>query len=228
MHNRRILNIILFLLLQVTVFAQNTNLIKELKPGNHTGKKDSLIEIHGFDKKFIPDYELHALIALSFYPELDSTAIEFKSRKMRRLGNARPKTDFIFRKPANRHYVIIINKNAKKELGFAFSDIPFNAQIGFFGHELAHITDYIEKKNLKLIFFGVTYLFMQRNIERYTDKITIKHNLGQQLYELTEFIIKNPDTSEAYLKFKRDNYLNCEEILNEISILNDNPPVRQY
>lgn len=226
MHSKRIFNIILFLLLPVTVFSQYDNLIKEFKSGYYTGKKDSLIDIFGYEKIFIPEYELHTLIALSYYPELDSTTIEFKSRKMRRLGNARPKMDFLFRKPVNRHYVIIINKNAKNALGFAFSDIPFNAQIGFFGHELAHITDYTEKNNLKLIFFGVKYLFIQKNIERYTDKITIEHNLGRQLYELSDFIMKNPDTSEDYLKFKRNNYLNCEEILHEISIHNNNLPDR--
>ena len=223
MNCKLIFNIILFLLLSVIVFPQDDNLIKEFKSGNYSVQKDSLTEIYGYKKIFIPEHELHALVALSYYPELDSTTIEFKSRKMRRLGNARPKMDFLFRKPVNRHYVIIINKNARNALGFAFSDIPFNAQIGFFGHELAHITDYTEKNNLKLIFFGVKYLFMQKNIERYTDKITIEHNLGRQLYELTDFIMKNPDVSEDYLKFKRNNYLNCEEILHEISIHNNLP-----
>ena len=226
MYCKRIFNIIIFLLLPVIVFSQNDNLIKEFKSENYHSKKDSLIDIFGYEKVFIPEYELHALITLSYYPELDSTTIEFKSRKMKRLGNARPKMDFLFRKPVNRHYVIIINKNAKNALGFAFSDIPFNAQIGFFGHELAHITDYTEKNNLRLIFFGFKYLFMQKNIERYTDKITIEHNLGLQLHELTDFIMRNPDTSEDYLKFKRNNYLNCEEILHEISIHNNNLPDR--
>jgi len=222
---KRILNIIFFILLPVLIFSQNDTLIKEFKSGYYYDKRDSLLKIHGYKKIFASGYELPAIIALSHYPELDSTIIEFKSKKLKRLGNARPKMDFLFRKQVNRHYVIIINKNAEDVLGLQFNDIPFNAQTGFFGHELAHITDYIEKNNLKLIFFGTRYIFMQKRIERYTDKIAIEHNLGQQLYELRSFIMKNPDTNEDYLKFKRNNYLNCKEILYEISKLNKELPV---
>ena len=226
MSYKRILNIVSFVLLPVLIFSQNDTLIKEFKSDYYYDKRDSLIKIHGYKKIFASEYELPAIIALSYYPELDSTIIEFKSRKLKRLGNARPKMDFLFRKQVNRHYVIIVNKNAEDILGLQFYDIPFNAQTGFFGHELAHITDYTEKNNLKLIFFAFKYMFMQKRIERYTDKIAIEHNLGQQLYELRNFIMKNPDTNEDYLKFKRNNYLNCEEILHEISIYNNNLPDR--
>ncbi len=222
---KRILNIIFFILLPVLIFSQNETLIKEFKSDYFYDKKDSLIKIHGYKKIFISEYELPAITALSHYPELDSTIIEFKNKKLKGLGNARPKMDFLFRKQVNRHYVIIINKNAEDVLGLPFSDIPFNAQTGFFGHELAHIADYTEKNNLKLIFFATKYMFMQKSIERYTDKIAIEHNLGHQLYELISFIMKNPDTNKDYLKFKRNNYLNCEEILYEISKLNNGLPV---
>jgi len=222
---KRILNIIVFLLLPVLIFSQNDTLIKEFKSDYYHDKNDSLTKIYGYFKIFVPEYELPAITALSYYPELDSTIIELKSKKLKRLGNARPKMDFLFRKQVNRHYVIIINKNAKDVLGLPFSDVPSNAQTGFFGHELAHIADYTEKNNFKLIFFGVKYLFMQKDIERYTDQITIEHDLGQQLYELMSFIMNNPYTNEDYLKFKRNNYLNCEEILYEISKLNSGLPV---
>ena len=220
-----IFNIIVFILFPVYIFSQNDTLVKEFKPDSIYHKKDSLIKIYGYKKTFIPEYELPAITALSNYPELDSTIIEFKSKKLQMLGNARPKTDFLFRKQENRHYVIITNKNTEDLLGLPFNDIPFNAQTGFFGHELAHIADYTEKNNLKLIIFGAKYIFMQKKIERYTDKIAIEHNLGYQLYELRSFIIKNPDTNEDYLKFKKNNYLNCEEILYEISKLNNGLPV---
>ena len=222
---KRILNIIFFILLPVLIFSQNDTLIKEFKSDYYRDKKDSLIKIHGYKKIFIPEYELPAIAALSNYPELDSTIIEFKNKKLKRLGSARPKMDFLFRKQVNRHYVIIINKNAEDVLGLPFSDIPFNAQTGFFGHELAHIADYSEKNNLKLLFFSAKYIFMQKTIERYTDRIAIEHNLGHQLYELISFIMKNPDTNKDYLEFKRNNYLNCEEILYEISKLNNGLPV---
>ncbi len=225
MNCNRILNIIFLIFLPVLIFSQNDTLIKEFESDYYYDSRDSLIKVHGFNKIFTPEYELPAIIALSFYPELDSTRIEFKSKKLKRLGNAKPKMDFLFRKQINRHYVIIVNKNTEDILGLQFNDIPFNAQTGFFGHELAHILDYKEKNNLKLIFFVARYMFMQKSIERYTDKMAIEHNLGRQLYELRSFIMKNPYTDEDYLKFKRNNYLNCEEILYEMSKLNNDLPV---
>ncbi len=221
---KRIFNIFLSLLLPVLVLSQSENLTKDFDPDYYYGIKDSLVNIYGYKKTFIPEYELPAIIAISFYPELDSTIIELKSKRLKRFGNVRPKSDFLFRKPSNRKYIIIINKHAREVLGFAFDDIPFNAQIGLFAHEFAHISDYTKKNNLKIMLFGLKYIFMQKNIERYTDKIAIKHNLGLQLYELREFVLNNPDTDKDYLKYKEDNYLNCEEILYEISKLDDRLP----
>jgi hypothetical protein len=218
---KRIFNIILSILLPVLVLSQNDTLIKGFNPDYYYDIKDSLIKVYGYKKVFIPEYELPAVIALSYYPELDSTAIEFKNKRLKRFGNSRPKMDFLFRKPSDRKYVIIINKCARDVLGFAYSDIPFNAQIGLFGHEFAHIADYSERNNLRILFFGLKYIFIQKSIERNTDRIAIEHSLGKQLYELREFVLKNPDIDKDYLKYKTTNYLNCEEILYEISKLDN-------
>ena len=210
---KRELYIILFVLLPAGIFSQN-EYVTEIT-------KDSLADIYGLNKVLLPEYELPAIAALSCYPELDSTYVELKSKKLKYFGNARPKMDFLFRKQEKRHYVIIINKKSKDILGFDFSDLPFNAQIGFFGHELAHISDYNEKKNAQMILFGIKYLFMKRTVERYTDQIAIEHNLGHQLLELRSFVLNNPLTDKDYLEYKKDNYLNCNEILDEISKLNE-------
>jgi hypothetical protein len=225
MRCKRTLNIIVFLLFPVFIFSQNDTLNQKLQSGYHHYLKDSLEKIYRYIKISVPEYKLPAFTALSHYPELDSAIIEIKIEKLKRLGNARPAMNFLFRKQINRHYIIIVNENAEDVLGLPFGEIPFKAQTGFFGHEFAHIADYSEMNNLELIFFGIKYLFIQKNIERQTDKSTIEHNLGYQLYELTNFITENPDTNQDYLKFKRNNYLNCEEILYEISKLNDCLPV---
>jgi len=221
MPGKRELYMILFILLPAGVFSQNECIAKEFQPYGLQAKKDSLVYTYGFRKTFLPGYELPALIALSCYPELDSTYIELKSRKLTHFGNARPKMDFLFKKPKNRNYVIIINKNAKDILGFAFSDLPLSAQIGFFAHELGHITDYTGKNNFQMAFFGIKYLVMKKAVERCTDQIAIKHNLGHQICDLRNFVLNNPDTDKDYLKYKRNNYLDCEEIINEISKFNE-------
>jgi hypothetical protein len=205
------LYIILLLLLPACLFSQN----------EITLTKDSLAINFGYEKTFIAGYELPALVALSNYPELDSTRIELKSRRIKHFGNARPKIDFLFRKQETRHYIIIINKKSRDILGFSFSDLPFGAQVGFFGHELAHISDYCGRNNLQIISYGIKYLFMKRSVERSTDRIAIKHNLGEQLYDLRCFVLNNPHTDKDYMEYKHNNYLDCEEIIKEISKLNE-------
>jgi hypothetical protein len=206
---KRDLYIILLMLIPSVLFSQATL------------NKDSLISTRGYGKIFIDGYELPALVALLYYPELDSTQIELKSKKLKHFGNARPKIDFLFRKQVNRHYVIIINKKAGDKVGFSFSDLPFNAQVGFFGHELAHISDYCSRNNFQIISYGAKYLFMKRAIERSTDRIAIKHNLGEQMFDLRSFVLNNPLTDRDYLRYKHNNYLDCDEILQEISKLNE-------
>ncbi len=220
---KRELYIIFFILLPACIYSQYGCIREDFQSDDAWLNKDSLACIYGFKKTFLPGYELPAILALSCYPELDSISIELKSRKLNHFGNARPKMDFIFRNKENRHYIIIINKNAKDILGFAFSDLPFNAQIGFFGHELAHITDYTGKNNFQMISFGVKYFFMKKAVERYTDRIAIKHNLGRQIYDLRSFVLNNQDIDEHYLKYKSNNYLDGEEILHEISRFNEPP-----
>jgi hypothetical protein len=208
---KRELYIILLIILPAGLFSQNETLLN----------RDSLEIACGYGKTFITGYELPALVALSNYPELDSTRIELKSRRINHFGYARPKVDFLFRKQENRHYTIVINKKSKDIIGFSFSELPFSAQVGFFGHELGHISDYCVRNNLQIISFGIKYLFMKRTIERSTDRIAIKHNLGEQLYDLRSFVLNNPQTDEDYLEYKNHYYLDCEEIAQEISKLNE-------
>ena len=218
---KRRLNAILTLFFPFFIYSQNYYPVRKFVADNYINKTDSLKNIYCAEKTFISHYELPTLIALSFYPELDSTIINLKSRKINKLGYARPKIDFLLRKPKNRHYIIIINKNSQDHLGFDFNDIPFNAQVGFFGHELAHITDYAAKSNMQLLLFGFKYLLKQEKVEKYTDRITIRHNLGWQLYDLNRYITNNPDTYKNYLKYKESKYLNSEEIFNEMLKIND-------
>ena len=108
---------------------------------------------------------------------------------------------------------MIINKSPEDNLGFGFFEIPFDAQVGFFGHELAHITDYMDKSNIKMVLFGLKYSLNKRKVERYTDMTTIEHGLGQQLYNLNKFIRDNPDINRKYLEYKNSNYLTPAEIM---------------
>lgn len=213
---KRQLYTILMFLLPLYIYSQNNIPVREFIADNYINNTDSLRNLYCAGKAFVREYELPAIIALSHYPELDSAIIDIKVRRLNKLGQARPKIDFLLRKPDKRHYLIVVNKKSKEVVGFDFNDIPFNAQIGFFGHELAHITDYNTKNNIKLMLFGLIYLLKKEKIEKYTDRLTIRHNLGWQLYDLNIFITNNPDTDKNYLRYKKNKYLNPHEILNEM------------
>ena len=63
--------------------------------------------------------------------------------------------------------------------------IPFNALVGVFGHELAHISDFQERGLFGMIdvmFGNLSRKYLDR-FEHGTDRRTIEHGLGFQLLE---------------------------------------------
>ncbi len=177
---------------------------------------DSLDSLYGYRKGLINEFSLSALVALSYYPELDSTKIDFKYKKIRTIMVARPKLHCLFFKKENRPYQIIINKS-KTFRDSLFVNMSFNGKTGIMGHELAHIYDYSDRSVLGLIWFGIKYmLFSKREIERYTDRIAIERGLGWQLYDAYSYIHNNQQgLPEKYIKNKMEYYLKPREIIRE-------------
>jgi len=94
------------------------------------------------------------------------------------------------------------------------SDVPFNSQIGLFGHELGHFADYHKRS-----FFGVlkrlisySTLKGKSKFEKEIDAITIEHGIGWQLYAWSYYVLFDSDGSTAYKEFKRSVYLTPKEI----------------
>ena len=173
---------------------------------------DSLLQAYGKNKTLAPGYELQSLVALSFYPELYETKIDFKLANKESIAKTTlPLLALIFN---CKHYIIYINNN-KSRTGIKFSEIPFNAQIGVIGHELAHAADFKRKNLPALAWWGLRYLNNKthRKIERATDLATIRHGLGWQLYDFTNFVMKSPDAKSDYKKSKQKFYLHPEEIM---------------
>lgn len=177
--------------------------------------RDSLMAIYGNNKIFVEEYLDPTLIALSYYPELKESPIEFKYSSEATTMAARPRpSSMLF----NRRYIVVINDREEFE-GIHLSQVPFNAQIGIIGHELAHVADY-QKHNL----FGVLgILFRYSNkarkplFEKEIDRATIERGLGWQLYDWAQFILdENNGTTEEYRKFKAEHYLSPTEIEEQI------------
>jgi hypothetical protein len=177
-------------------------------------KIDSLQKVTGFNKEITPQYKLPALIALSYFPELDSTRIIFKHKKIKTTLNSRPTLwSMIFRKRANRKFIIRIN-NRKQDSLVLFGTVPFNAKIGLLGHEFSHIIDYQNKSISGVFKRGCSYRNNKKKelFEKEIDSITVSRGLGWQLYDWSVYVLEKSNAKQEYKTFKKDIYLEPDEI----------------
>jgi hypothetical protein len=203
----KIIYLLFSLLSFLQVAAQET---RKIIPSAY--QLDSLKQSYGKNKNLVPGYELQSLVALSFYPELYDTRIDFKIANKESIAKTTlPFTALIFN---CKHYIIYLNNN-RSRTGIVFSEIPFNAQVGVIGHELAHAVDFKHKNLPGFAWWGLRYLNKKTHvkIERATDLETIRHGLGWQLYDFTNFIMRSPATKNEYKKSKQKFYLHPDEIM---------------
>lgn len=176
-------------------------------------RKDSLIRQYTDYKTYPKNHELAILTALSFFPELQNTYIEFVEKDIRTTMACQPSMGSVFH--TNRSYKIFIDDRILQEKNVLLSTVPFNAQVGVIAHELCHILDYEELTIIQLARLGINYLNNEHkpHIEKRIDRITIKKGLGWQLYDWSNFVLNQSQASDNYKKFKRETYLTPEEIL---------------
>ena len=176
----------------------------------------------GKNKTIPKEFEVQTFIALSYYPELKDSHIEFIRTNIKTTMACRPTTRSLIRR-YNREYTITIDNDDERE-GVILDDVPFNAQIGVIGHELAHIIDYENKGTGGIAKLGVNYATgnYPPEFEKSIDKLTIQRGLGWQLFDWADFVLNKSKASKEYKEFKRKSYLTPEEIKKQIE--ND----RQY
>lgn len=173
-----------------------------------------------FTNKIVPlSIEDEVRIALSHYPELIDTPIEFKFKKSikRSFMQAQPKFSGIFKRRKNRSYYIIISERLHiEDEEFGVADIPKDVLIGWIGHELGHIMDYRDRRGFNLLTFGVRYLLSHnyiREAERAADTYAVNHGMGEYILATKDFILSHADLSEVYKARIKRLYLSPEEIL---------------
>lgn len=178
--------------------------------------KDSLQNIYGNNKRFIPGMELPALVALSFYPELVNIQISFLEADKESVARTTI-TFFSIFNSADKHFIIYINNN-KSRTGILLRETSFRAQVGAFGHELAHVADFNKKTFAGMAIWAIRYLGKKsmKIIERNTDISTIEHGLGMELYEFVDYALNHSAANDHYKKFKMRNYLSPAEILQRV------------
>ncbi|MDP4290806.1 MAG: hypothetical protein Q8908_06965 [Bacteroidota bacterium] len=179
---------------------------------------DSLFLKYGAKKVFVKEFELQALIALSYYPELADVPITFRQRDIKTTMAVRPEY-FSALRNQGRKYIIFIDNDIHNNDGILLRDIPFNAQIGIMGHELAHIMDYEHRSVLGIVMLALNYVTFRNHAqyEKSIDRFAIRRGLGWQELEFADFIENNSKASMKYKHFKKVNYLSPAEIEDEIA-----------
>jgi hypothetical protein len=202
-----------FMKLSYYSFSQTNSLPFEIKKTDFSPLQDSLKNLYGNYKSFIPKLELQALIALSHYPELNHVKIIFKQKKLNSTMAAKPTNISALRRIGKRTYLVHLN-DYPKSVNIPFDSASFSAQVGVLGHELAHIAYYEKTSSWKLLGLAFKYLNKKFRIkfERDTDKRTINHNLGWQLYAFKLHVRNYPYAPEEYRDYLSRTYISAEEV----------------
>ena len=188
-------NIFLFFFL----FALSQKIIAQRKPVvefervNFT-KEDSLqlLKEFGQHKKFIPQFTLQSLIALSYYPELKNTHIRYIYKPTHSPLTTRPTIPSVLFKKSNRRFTITISDSTVNKLEpILLKQMNFNEQVGVIGHEFGHASDFTKRNIFSMVGSGIGHIFSSHYIDRFeyrTDSICIAHGLGYQLLAWSTFV----------------------------------------
>lgn len=181
-----------------------------------------------FENKIVPD-EIwrETFIALSHYPELKDTPIEFKFKKKikKSFMQAQPKVGTLLKNKKKRsYYVLISEKVVIDDQVFEVKNAPSDVLIGWIGHELGHIMDYRERSSANMLWFGIKYLTSKNYIkeaERAADTYAVNHGLGKYIIATKDFILNNTHLADSYKSRIKKLYLSQEEIMVLVDELNE-------
>lgn len=219
--------IIICLLTFLTISSSAQEIVKQFTKNSYSIQKPQDLKKEFGTNKIIPStYQPQILIALSYFPELKNTYIEFRLKKTNTPLSAKPKLFGLFQSPKSRKYIITISETTNARLEpILFKNLNFNAQIGVLGHELSHISDYISKGFRKMTNLLLIQIFSKNQVDKFeyrTDHICIHHGLGFQLLDWSKSVRDNlkidywRGADNLQDMTKKERYLNPETIIKTI------------
>ncbi|MFO8065994.1 MAG: hypothetical protein R6U11_00290 [Bacteroidales bacterium] len=172
------------------------------------------------NKKQIPIELRRAILkALSFYPKLKNIKIDFvfSERVRKSVMQAQPRYMSMFGSRRQRSYLVKISRNFElKGSKTPMENLPEKVLIGWIGHELGHIMDYLKRNNWSMILFGIGYYTSKSFIlsaERIADTYAIDYGLGNYIMTTKDFILHKAHMPEKYIKRIKRLYLSPEEVM---------------
>lgn len=214
---------IYFLFAFISISSNAQEIVKTFFSNTYSGEKLQQLKAEFAANKIIPNvYESQILIALSYFPELKNTTIEFRLKKTNTPLSSRPKFFGLFQSAKSRKYIITISEATNSRLEpILFKNLNFNAQVGVLGHELSHVSDYMSKGFSKMTNLLWIEIFSKKQVDKFetrTDHICINHGLGYQLLDWSSSVRRNLKIEywrgADNLKYmtKKERYLNPETI----------------
>ncbi|WP_077403082.1 hypothetical protein [Cellulophaga omnivescoria] len=163
--------------------------------------------------------EKEATTALSYYPQLKNTEIEFRFKDNIKKSTmlAQPVFGSLLKSKKKRRYLILMSKKFKisgKE--FKTTDVDSDILIGWLGHELGHILDYQNRSSFNLLWFGIKYSLSDNYIkeaERAADSYAVTSGMGTYILKTKHFILNNAEIEPSYKARIIKYYLSPEEIM---------------
>lgn len=211
---------------------------KEFRADTYTEHNYAVLKEMAGSNKMIPAvFERQILIALSYFPELTGTAIEFRIKHTPTPLSTRPSWLSILKKKSKRHYIITISDSSTPSLSpILFKNLDFNAQVGVMGHELSHVADFVQQSSVGMLRIGLGNLsrkFLDK-FEFKTDSICIAHGLGYQLLAWSIFVRKalnsaNWEGADSINDpvMNRERYMNPGTIIKKIEEMAVSPRANQ-
>ena len=181
--------------------------------------------------KNIPkEFEEQVLIALSYFPELKNINIKFRLKNRLTPLATRPNLISILKNAKKRTYIITISTKSTSYLDvIIFKNLNYNAQIGVLGHELSHVSNFINNGFGKMFHVISIEIFSKKRVNDFeynTDLNCINHGLGYQLLDWSINVRKNLGSVNwlgavnLTANEKSERYMNPSTI---IEILNNHP-----
>lgn len=187
----------------------------------HQENKQKGTNSRTFKNKVIPqEITKPVLEALSFFPELADVDITFafKEKISGSIMQAQPRVfSLLVDTKENRKYKI----NITRELVFGdiiipIEEVPYDALVGWIGHELGHIMDYMDRTTTGMMRFGAKYILSNKKVieaELTADGYAIGCGMGQHIMANKNFILNNENFEEAYKDKIRNLYMSPSQIL---------------
>jgi hypothetical protein len=182
------------------------------------------LERYAVNKDIPEEIRAVTLEALSYFPDLMDVKIEFQFKETINgsVMQAQPKVfSVIFNNKDTRSYRVKVSRNLHfEDDGYLpIEELPKEVLLGWIGHELGHIMDYLDRSSTNLLHFGAKYFCSQKFItqaEINADTYAVSAGLGKQIITHKQYVLNHDMLSEDYKEKIRRLYLSPSQIMTMI------------